>query len=176
MANIETFRGQLLKSTSKKVYVRRFGLDKVEGWVDPQQYLRSNGVELITRAAKSVIIPYDQVRAVYFVRDFDKDPERDQRKEFISRPKLGGLWIRVRFVDGGELEGVIPNNLRELGPLGVTLTPPDSKGLTRRVFVPQVALETCVVMGVIGKPDVLRRRPRVRKSAPGQMDLFATSA
>lgn len=165
-----------MKSTSKKVYVRRFGLDKVEGWVDPQQYLRSNGIELITRTAKSVIIPYDQVRAVYFVRDFDRDPERDQRKEFISRPKLGGLWIRVRFVDGGELEGVIPNNLSELGALGVTLTPPDSKGLTRRVFVPQVALDTCVVMGVIGKPDALRRKPKVRRTVPGQLDLFAPSA
>lgn len=156
--------------------MRRYGLDKVEGWVDPQQYLRSDGVELITRTAKPIVIPYDQVRAVYFVRDFDKDPERDQRKEFISRPKLGGLWIRVRFVDGGELEGVIPNNLCTLGQPGVTLTPPDSKGLTRRVFVPQVSLETCVVMGVIGRPDALRRKPKVPKVAPGQLDLFATTA
>jgi len=163
-----------LNSTNKKVYVRRFGLDKVEGWVDPQQYLRNDGIELITSTAQPIVIPYDQVRAVYFVRDFGKDPERDQRKEFISRPKLGGLWIRARFVDGGELEGVIPNDLRILGERGVTLTPPDSKGLTRRVFVPQVALNECVVMGVIGKPDALRRKPKVRKSAPGQMDLFST--
>jgi len=176
MANGQTFRGQLLKSTAKRVYVRRFGLDKVEGWVDPQQYLSSNGIELITRTAKPAIIPYDQVRAVYFVREFDKDPERDQRKEFVSRPKLGGLWIRLRFLDGGELEGVIPNDLRVLGASGVTLTPPDSRGLAWRVFVPQAAVDTCVVMGVIGKPDAFRRRPKVPKTVPGQLDLFAQTA
>ncbi|MCY4189586.1 MAG: hypothetical protein OXD30_14005 [Bryobacterales bacterium] len=166
----------MLNSTAKKVYVRRFGLDRVEGWVDPQQYLRGDGVELMTRSAKTVLIPYDHVRAVYFVRDFDKNPERDLRKEFVSRPKLVGLWIRVRFVDGGELEGVIPNNLSILCEPGVTLTPPDSNGLTRRVFVPQVALETCVVMGVIGKPEALRRRPRVPKLVPGQIGLFEAPA
>ena len=165
-----------MNSTNKKVYVRRFGLDNLEGWVDPQQYLRSEGIELITRAAQPVVVPYGQVRAVYFVRDFGKDPERDQRKEFISRPKLGGLWIRAQFVDGGELEGVIPNDLQTLCQPGVTFTPPNSKGLTRRVFVPQVALHSCVVMGVIGRPEALRRRPKARKSTPGQMDLFATTA
>lgn len=176
MANGQTFRGQLLNSTAKRVYVRRFGLDKVEGWVDPRQYLSSDGIELMTRTAERAVIPYDQVRAVYFVREFDKDPERDQRKEFISRPKLGGLWIRLRFLDGGELEGVIPNDLRVLGASGVTLTPPNSRGLAWRVFVPQAAVDTCVVMGVIGKPDAFRRRPKVPKAAPGQLDLFAPTA
>lgn len=176
MANGQTFRGQLLNSTAKKVYVRRFGLDKVEGWVDPQQYLSGAGIELITRTAEQAVIPYDQVRAVYFVREFDKDPERDQRKEFVSRPKLGGLWIRLRFVDGGELEGVIPNDLRVLGASGVTLTPPDSRGIAWRVFVPQAAVEECAVMGVIGKPGAFRRRPKARKTAPGQLDLFAPPA
>ena len=77
----------------------------------------------------------------------------------------------MQFLDGEELEGVIPNDLRIMGQHGVTLTPPDSKGNTQRVFVPRDALERFVVMGVIGRP---RRspKPRRKKAASAQIDLF----
>ena len=154
--------------------VRRFGQDALEGFVDPKEYLRSGGIEMMTRSAETLLIPYETVRAVYFVRDFGTDPEQNQRTEFVSRPKLGGLWIRLEFVDGDHLEGVIPNDLRMMGQPGVTLTPPDSKGQTGRVFVPGPALENLLVMGVIGKPARQPKGPsRALKAADVQMDLFS---
>ncbi len=159
-------------STSKKVCVRQFGREPLEGYVYPQQFLQNDGIEVLARSAEAVFIPYDQVRAVYFVRQFGGDtPDRNQRKVFASRPKLGGLWVRMRFLDGEELEGVIPNDLRIMGEHGITLTPPDSKGNTQRVFVPSRALETFVVMGVIGKPRVGGRR-RPEPESETQLTLF----
>ena len=106
------------------------------------------------------------------MRQFGESPDRNQRKVFASRPKLGGLWVRMRFLDGEELEGVIPNDLRIMGEHGVTLTPPDSKGNTQRVFVPSRALDTFVVMGVIGKPRLRTRQQPVLEPA-AQLPLFS---
>ena len=152
--------------------MRRFGHEPLEGYVSPQRFLQTDGIEVLARSAEAVFLPYDQVRAVYFVRQFGETPDRNQRKVFASRPKLGGLWVRMRFLDGEELEGVIPNDLRIMGEHGVTLTPPDSKGNTQRVFVPSRALETFVVMGVIGKPRLrARRQPELEPAA--QLTLFS---
>lgn len=158
-------------STSKKVRVQRFGQVPLDGHVSPHQFLGADGIEILARTAKAVFIPYRQIRAVHFVRDFDGAGDGSQRTVFVSRPKRGGLWVRVRFLDGEELEGVIPNDLRIMGEHGVTLTPPDSKGNTQKVFVPSSALDSFVVMGVIGKPN-LRAAKRAKPEASGQMGLF----
>ncbi len=163
--------GILSNSTTKKVCVKRFGQDLLEGYVTPHAYLHRDGIEVLARSAEAVFLPYEQVRCVYFVREFGRDPEQTQRKLFATRPKLGGLWVRMRFLDGEELEGVIPNDLRIMGQHGITLTPPDSKGNIQRVFVPSDALEKFVVMGVIGRPA---RRPKARRAKVGkaQFGLF----
>ena len=153
--------------------VRRFGKAHIEGYVIPNSFQLRDGIDLIARSAEAVFVPYREVRAVYFVRDFGKDPERTQRKLFPTRPKLGGLWVRMRFLDGEELEGVMPNDLRIMGNYGVTLTPPNSKANIRRVFVPRDALEEFVVLGVIGRPT---RKARPRMPVPRQTGLFDSKA
>lgn len=160
-----------MASTTKKVCVRRFGHSMLEGWVYPHGYLHKNGIEVLARTAESVLIPYQQVRAVYFVREFGADPEQYQRREFATRPKMGGLWVRMRFLDGEELEGVMPNDLTAIGEHGVTFTPPDSKGNTHRVFVPSRAMEIFQVMGVIGRPKQ-RKAKRPLVTGEPQMRLF----
>ncbi len=162
------------KLIAKKVTVRRFGNENLDAYVDPHRYLREDGIEVTTLDARMVTVPYRQVRAVYFVREFGLDPERDQRLEFASRPKLAGLWVRMLFRKGGHLEGIMPNDLQIMGAPGLTVTPPDSNRHNRTVFVPSDALERVVVIGVIGRsPYQRRRRPRVPKRDPGLRPLFS---
>ena len=170
----EHSEGVLSMSTTKKVCVRRFGLNPLEGYVYPKAYLSRHGIEVLARSAETVLVPYQEVRAVYFVRDFGEDPERYQRREFATRPKLGGLWVRMCFRDGEALEGVMPNDLTNVGEYGVTLTPPDSKGNTQRVFVPRDALKAFQVMGVIGRPKPLDDG-RKKGLTVDQMGLFGSS-
>lgn len=143
----------------------------MEGYVYPHAYLHSSGIELLTRTAESLLIPYERVRAVYFVRQFGSNPELYQRREFATRPKIGGLWVRMVFLDGEELQGVMPNDLKIIGNHGVTFIPPDSKGNTQRVFVPRRAVESFQVMGVIGRPKP-RKRPRRVPVLTEQLKLF----
>jgi hypothetical protein len=89
------------------------------------------------------------VRAVYFVREFTGKFE-PERKSFLSRPKLDGLWVRLKFRDGELLEGVVPNDLLALFDTGVQITPPDLNGEAVRIYVPRSALAEMTVLGVIG--------------------------
>ncbi len=84
------------------------------------------------------------------------------------RPKLDGLWIRLRYTDGETLEGVVPNDLLSLLDNGVQITPPDLSSNTDRIFVPRTAISSLTVLGVVG---IARRKPAA--PAPAQPKLFS---
>lgn len=113
-------------------------------------------------------VPLKEIRAVYFVRDFTEDYE-PERKAFFSRPKLDGLWVRLKFRDNETLEGVVSNDLLALLDSGIQITPPDLNGAAVRIFVPRSALSEVTVLGVVG---VARRKP-VAAAAPAQPKLFS---
>ncbi len=102
--------------------------------------------------------------SIYFVREFLDDFE-PERKAFLSRPKLDGLWVRLKFRDEDTIEGVVPNDLLSLLDRGVQITPPDLHGTTLNIFIPRTALSEMTVLGVVG---IARRKP----PAPAQPGLF----
>jgi len=102
------------------------------------------------------------VRSVYFVREF-VDEFEPERKAFLSRPKLEGLWVRLLFRDNDTIEGVVPNDLLSLLDHGVQITPPDLHGMTLRIFIPRAALAEMTVLGVVG----IARRKAAAAVQPG---------
>jgi hypothetical protein len=115
------------------------------------------------------MLPYSQIKTVCFVKDFDGSDRSLDRKSFASRPKMAGLWVRMRFRDGDLMEGVIPNNLLQLESQGFTFSPPDPNINPQKVFVPRAALLEMEVLGVIGSS----LRPKKRKpAAVDQIRLF----
>ena len=127
----------------------------LRGYLNPARLGQIDPIDLLTPDGAHEQIPLDKVRAVYFVRDFDDDFE-PERKAFLSRPKLDGLWVKLRYVDGETLEGVVPNDLLALLDNGVQVTPPDVNSSTDRIFVPRAALTQITVLGVVG---IARRKP-----------------
>ena len=89
---------EMAGSTTKKVQIWRFDRETLTGFANPVTYLTDAGVELLTLAGNVVIANYSEVKAVFFVREFDS---ADVRRTFLSRPKLDGLWLRLTFRDGG---------------------------------------------------------------------------
>jgi hypothetical protein len=159
----------LAGSTSKKVLIERFERGPLTGFVNPQAYLQPSGVELLSVSGTVQVVPYAEVKAVCFVRDFeDADPSREQ-KTFFTRPKMDGLWVRLRFRDGEVREGLMPNNLLQMEPQGFTYVPPNPSANSQRIFVPKAALAEVQILGVVGSP----LRPRKAKRAPkDQIELF----
>ena len=91
-----------------------------------------------------------EVKSVCFVRDFEG--ETDSGRIFMNRPKLEGLWVRMVFLDGEVMDGILPNNLLVWEPAGFTVTPPEPDANNQKVFVPSEALRSIQVLGVVGSP------------------------
>ena len=142
-------------STHKKVIVELLEKKLLRGYLNPARLPQTETVDLLTPSGAHEELTLDKVRAIYFVRDLNDDIAMD-RKIFLSRPKLDGLWVRLRFRDGDSLEGVIPNDLLTLQDNGLQMTPPDFNANADRIFVPRSALTEFTVLGVVG---IARRKP-----------------
>jgi hypothetical protein len=144
------------------VVVRRFDRESITGFVNPYSYLQPSSIEILKPDGALAILPYEEVKSVCFVKDFEA--EEEPSKIFMTRPKLEGLWVRMQFRDGELLDGVLPNNLLAWDVAGYTVTPPEPDANNQRVFVPRSALRSIQVLGVVGSP--LRSKPK-KKPEPG---------
>ena len=149
--------------------VSRFDREPLSGFVNPQNYLLSEGLELLSQDGAVNVVAYAEVKLVCFVRDFQQGEPRKELRLFTTRPKMEGLWIRMRFRDGDAMDGLLSNNLLLMEPYGFSVIPPDPGFQNQRVFIPKAAVTGVQVMGVIGSPL------RIRKTKPTpkeQIDLF----
>jgi hypothetical protein len=165
-------RSDLGGSTNKKVLVSRFDREVLSGFVNPQTYLLADGMELMTPGGAVGVIPYNEIKLVCFVRDFNQGEPRKELRLFTTRPKMEGLWIRMRFRDGDAMDGVLANNLLQLDSIGFSVIPPDPGFQNQRVFVPKAALTAIQVLGVVGSPLRIKKAKPVPKGQL-QLDMFA---
>ena len=140
----------------------------LRGYLNPGQLGRSDPLDLLTPDGEHLEVPLAGVRSIYFVREFS-DEFAPERKAFLSRPKLDGLWVKLRYNDGETQEGVVPNDLLSLLDNGLQITSPDLNSSTDRIFVPRAALSEVTVLGVVG---VARRKPAAAAATASQPRLF----
>jgi len=155
-------------TTHKKVVIELLDRKVIRGFLNPTRLSQAEALDLLTPDGEHEEIALGKVRAVYFVRDLAEEFE-PERKSFLSRPKLDGLWVKLRFRDEQILEGVIPNDLLSLLENGVHLTPPDFNSNTDRIYVPRSALAELTVLGVVG---IARRKPAAAAAVAAQPRLF----
>jgi hypothetical protein len=156
-------------STRKKVVVLLLDRTHLKGYLNAAALARAEAFDLLTPDGEHVSVAMDSVKSVYFVREFP-DAFQPERKVFLSRPKLDGLWVRLRFRDEDVMEGIVANDLLDLLDNAVQLTPPDLHGNTLRLFIPRSALAEMKVLGVVG---AARRTPRAAGAvAASQSKLF----
>jgi hypothetical protein len=143
-------------ASNKKAVVQLLDRTAIKGYVNPSGLAQAASLDLLTPDGERRSIALPSVRTIYFVREFG-EPYQLERKTFLSRPKINGLWVRLRFCDEDVIEGLAANDLVELLDAGIQLTPPDLHGNTIRLFVPRTAIEEMKVLGVVG---IARRGPR----------------
>jgi hypothetical protein len=152
-------------STHKKVVALLLDRSMLRGYLNPARLGDAEAVDVLTPDGEHRTLALKDVRSIYFVREFTDNFE-PERKVFLSRPKLEGLWVRLKFRDNECIEGVVPNDLLSLLDRGVQITPPDLHGTTLRIFIPRSALSEMTVLGVVG---IARRKP----AATVQPGLFS---
>jgi hypothetical protein len=163
-------RSDLGVSTNKKVLISRFDRDALSGFVNPQSYLSTEGLELLSQEGSVSTIPYLEIKLVCFVRDFTQGEPRKELRLFTTRPKMEGLWVRMRFRDGDMMDGMLANNLLQLDQYGFSVVPPDPGFQNQRVFIPKSALTAIEVLGVVGSALRMRKPKPVPKEQLGMFD------
>jgi hypothetical protein len=99
--------------------------------------------EMIDLQGQRRSIDLDRVKAVFFVKDFDGDPEYGERKEFRSDSPTFGQKIRITFVDGEVLLGRAMGYRPE--ERGFYFKPADPRSNNQIVFVPVGSLREVMI-------------------------------
>lgn len=160
--------------------VRKFSRDWTAGYARPYFGQDAGELEILDLAGKVIQIPWNLVKWVCYVRDFNlssidqSNPERLLHKQFAVRPRTAGLWLRMSLTDGDELEGLAANDRSLVDGAGLLLTPPDMRSNTQRIYVPRQAIQTLEVVSLIGAP--VRRRPAAGSKPEEQPELFPNEA
>jgi hypothetical protein len=128
----------------------------LKGYLNPADLPGTDTIDLLTPEGEHQAVPASEIKAVYFVDDLNL-PYQPERKSFLSRPKLEGLWLRLTFRDQDALEGIVVNELLEILDRGIQFVPPDLHGNCSRVYVPRSALTEVKVLGVVGAAKRLSR-------------------
>jgi hypothetical protein len=166
-------------AAQKKVVVRQFQGSLAWGYLPAAGFLEDGLVTLMQVDGRAKTIDIKNIKTICYVRDFNlddpDDPERLGRRAFPARPRGDGLWLRVAFLDGDSLEGLVSFDMAFVESLleerGFFLTPPDARANAQRVFVPRAALASLEVLGYITAPS---KGPAAKPAKDtGQPRLFA---
>jgi hypothetical protein len=157
------------QSTNKKVILVRFDREPVEGFVHASAGFSEETIEVLTPSGSLLKIPVAETKAVCFVKDFDGVATWREHRNFLTRPKTPGIWVRLLFRDADSMEGMIGNNLMLVEASGFSIIPPDPTFQNQKVFIPRPALAEVQVLGVVGSP-LKRRKPL--KQDEEQIRLF----
>jgi hypothetical protein len=93
-------------------------------------------------------ISASDVKAVFYVNSFEGDSDH-QNLNFHSRaPIVNGIWVRLQFIDGEVMEGIVYNSIRYLVDSGFFLQPTDPDNNNRLVYVRKSWLADHRVLGM----------------------------
>ena len=134
-------------SKSEKVVVQ-FGLKTIKGYLESPSW---NTIEdLLSNAPRTAPetfrirrlesdrveeIPTREVKAVFYVNSFEGNPEHKPLQFHARAPIVHGIWVRVQFLDGEIMEGIVHNSMRYLIDPGFFLMPTDPLGNNKLVYV-----------------------------------------
>jgi hypothetical protein len=90
----------------------------------------------------------DQLKGIFFVRDYEGDKEYLENKVLTSDPERKGLRIRIRFEDNETMEGVVENSVELLQAAGFFFWPADPQANNELIFVVKSSLLGFRVIGI----------------------------
>jgi hypothetical protein len=151
---------QVAGSHLQKVVIQ-FGDSVVKGYLEPQSWDSIEGV--LSNAPDSPprffrVRPLDSdtiqeistanAKAVFYVNDFDGDRHHRPLQFHSPLPIVHGIWVRVEFLDGEVMEGIVHNTLSFVVDPGFFLVPTDPDSNNQLVYVMKSWLKDHRVLGV----------------------------
>jgi Family of unknown function (DUF6982) len=133
----------------RKVIVRKLNGEIIKGYLETIPQLRdTKEVSIVSLTEELIPVPKQEIKALFFVRKFSGDKEYCEVKFFQNQPRIDGLWVRLTFIDGETLEGIVSNSSRFLLEDGFCVIPGDPKSNNRLIYVPKAALKDFRILGM----------------------------
>jgi hypothetical protein len=144
-----------------EMVVIQFGSRTIKGFLDSPVY--STMEELLSHAPHSSPesfrvrlletnqiqeIPAKDIKAVFYVNCFDGDSKHESLNFHSRAPIVYGIWMRLQFLDGEVMEGIVYNSIRYLVDPGFFLLPTDPDSNNRLVYVLKSWLADHRVLGM----------------------------
>lgn len=93
-------------------------------------------------------IPVKEIKAVFYVNSFDGDSDHKQLNFHTRAPIVHGIWMRLQFLDGEVMEGIVFNSIRYLVDPGFFFLPTDPGSNNKLVYVLKNWLVDHRVLGI----------------------------
>ena len=93
-------------------------------------------------------IPVKDAKAIFYVNSFEGNSDHNHLNFSTRSPIVHGVWMRLQFLDGEVMEGIVYNSLRYLVDPGFYLLPTDPDSNNRLVYVVKSWLVDHRVLGL----------------------------
>jgi hypothetical protein len=93
-------------------------------------------------------ISAEDIKAVFYVNSFDGDSEHEHLNFHTRAPIVHGIWMRLQFLNGEVMEGIVYNSIRYLIDPGFFMLPTDPESNNRLVYVRKSWLADHRVLGI----------------------------
>jgi len=80
-------------------------------------------------------IPAKDIKAVFYVNCFEGDAKHEILNFHSRAPIVHGIWMRLQFLDGEVMEGIVYNSIRYLVDPGFFMMPTDPDSNNRLIYV-----------------------------------------
>ena len=88
------------------------------------------------------------IKAVFYVNSFEGDSDHEHLNFHTRAPIVHGIWMRLQFLDGEVMEGIVYNSIRYLVDPGFFLLPTDPDSNNRLVYVRKSWLADHRILGM----------------------------
>lgn len=156
--------------------VLRYGSEVIKGYLEPggafgtRDGHSANPVGTyesirIQRAGSesSEELPTQNVKAIFYVRNFEGDSEHEALHFYTQAPTADGIWLRIEFTDGEVMEGIVENGVRYLVDPGFYLRPTDPQDNNELVYVFKNWIKDHRVLGLRSLPQMSSASDRLEE-------------
>jgi len=92
-------------------------------------------------------ISIKDVKAIFYVHNFDGDANHKEMSFYGKSPIVHGIWMRVQFLDGEVIEGIVHNSIRYLVDPGFYLVPTHPGSNNKLIYISKSQLADHCVLG-----------------------------
>jgi hypothetical protein len=141
--------------------VVRYGTKTIKGYIEspvwtsieellshaPHKAPEAIGIRLLDSDVVEQISLRD-IKALFYVRSFDGDSTHTELTFHSQAPIIHGVWVRLQFIDGEIIEGIVYNSMRFLVDPGFFLVPTAPESNNKLVYVVKSSLSDHRILGL----------------------------